>query len=70
MMLDYDRGPHNADDSMGVAELELDHLCPSTDPDAPVKEYRWLRIRHPEDENRLPPPGTYNNPPPTTWYVQ
>mmetsp|Transcript_85062 Transcript_85062/g.241091 ORF Transcript_85062/g.241091 Transcript_85062/m.241091 type:complete len:444 (+) Transcript_85062:190-1521(+) len=50
-MLDYDRGPHNADDSLGVAELELDHIIPNK------MEYRWLRIKHPEDEGRHPPLG-------------
>ena len=52
-MLDYDRGPHNADDSLGVAELELDHIIPNK------MEYRWLRIKHPEDEGRHPPLGEY-----------
>lgn len=48
-MLDYDKT--NSDDSLGVAELELDHILPNK------TEYRWLRIKHPEDEGKHPPLG-------------
>ena len=49
-MIDYDQGALNPDDTLGTAELELDHLCPN------VREWRFLRIKHPVGYT-MPPTG-------------